>query len=227
MKTKKYYILPLILLCTLKSFSQDDFKDYKFGVNTGITYSNMIGDGIVKNSWINGISYVNNPASDKYIVGKKFGIELEKGVSKIFSWGVALNYEEKGCKIPIVGNADANIRLRYLVIPATIESNFKYFYLQAGLYCGTLLIAKDYGTVLLNGKEYNYNGNFDRYSLFDLGALFSIGINIPFENESVLKFGLKGNWNLNGVERRGMTPKQDKFYNQSYCFEIRYLYKFK
>jgi hypothetical protein len=142
MKYRRYFHGLLIILISLNSFGQEPDKELKTNINTGFTYSNMIGKGIVNSSWINGYPpdcYTNYSASNDYITGLSFGVGILKDINKSFSYCFGLDYEEKGCKIPITHfsyliesggfhelvqqetNMKSNIRLKYLVIPAKME----------------------------------------------------------------------------------------------------------
>ena len=118
-----------------------------------MTCSNTIGEGIVEDSWINGYPpdcYTNSSASIDFILGKKFGIGFINDFNKTFSIGLDLNYEEKGCKIPITRlsyltssngtyelvqkevNEKSNIKLKYLVLPIEKSVNHVSLKLSEG-----------------------------------------------------------------------------------------------
>ena len=226
---------------SVNSYGQENEKDLRFSINWGIMYSNTIGKGIVEDSWINGYPpdcYTNSSASDDFIVGKKFGIGLNKDLTKTFSIGVDLNYEEKGCKIPITHlsyltssngsyelveqdiDEKSNIRLKYLVLPLKLETRFKMIYFQSGIYCGILLDADEYGEI--NGIDFK-NDPDSRYALMDIGVLVGLGARIPLTNKNIIKFGLNGNWNITGNDTRGMIPGYKyHWYNQSFNLEIKF-----
>lgn len=240
----------LILFFSIGSYGQEIDNGLRLNFNLGPTYSNMIGKGIIENSWINGYPpdcYTNGSASDNFILGKKIGMGIIKDINKTFSFGIDLNYEEKGCRIPITYisylteingslerirkyvNEKSNIKLKYLIIPMTLETKFKIFYIQTGFYSGILLDADDYGTIRIDNQELGFERDKDgRYFLFDIGILFGTGIIIPISDKNTLKFGVNGNWNVTGNDGRGMTPRYKyHWYNQSYNFEIRYERKIK
>ncbi len=238
LKTIMYFVLVLI---SISSYGQENKKEMRFSINVGITYSNMFGKGIIKDSWIHGYPpdcYTNGSASDKFILGKKIGIGVTKELNKTFSIGLDLNYEEKGCIIPITnlsystGSNDSyklvqkevdentNIKLKYLVIPLKLETIFKIFYLQSGIYTGILLDADDYGEI--DGVKFERDKD-GRYSFFDLGLLVGFGTNISLSEKTFLRIGVNGNWNITGNDGRGMQPKyKHHWYNQSFNLEMKF-----
>ncbi|MEN8225945.1 MAG: outer membrane beta-barrel protein [Bacteroidota bacterium] len=245
---KHIFLFPLLglifMLPTTASRGQEN-KDLRLCINAGITYSNTIGKGTVDDSWINGYPpdcYTNSSAGKDFLMGKKFGIGLLKELNKIFSVGFDLNYEEKGCKIPITHlsyvahingsfqniskevDERSSIRLKYIVLPIKFEARHKMLYFQSGLYTGVLIDADDYGKINVDGQEFEFNRDKDsRYSRVDVGVLISTGVAVPISEKDILKFGLSGNWNLTGNESRGMIPGyKDDWYNQSFSFEIRF-----
>lgn len=241
MKKQKTLINLLLVLISISTYGQESNKEIRLSINTGITYSNMIGKGIVEESWINGYPpdcYTNSSASDVFKLGKKFGIGLIKDLNKTFSVGLDLNYEEKGCKIPITHlsyltssngsyelveqevNEKSNIKLKYLTLPFILETRYKMIYLQSGIYGGILLDADDSGKI--NGVDYERDKD-GRYSLLDLGVLIGLGTRIPISEKNIVKVGLNGNWNLTGNDSRGMTPGYKyHWYNQSFNFELKF-----
>ena len=241
MKKQRHIIIFLFVLIPIATYGQESNKAIRFSINAGMTYSNTIGKGIVEDSWINGYPpdcYTNSSAGDDFIFGKKFGIGLIKDLNKTFSIGLDLNYEEKGCKIPITHlsylinsngsyelvqqevDEKSNIKLKYLVLPFKLETRFKMFYLQYGIYGGILLDADDYGEI--DGIDFERDKD-GRYSLLDLGVLVGLGTRIPLSDKNIVKIGVNGNWNITGNETRGMIPGYKyHWYNQSFNFEIKF-----
>lgn len=241
MKNLKTIIYLLLVLISISTYGQESNKELRFSINAGMTYSNMIGKGIVEDSWINGYPpdcYTNSSASDLFILGKKFGIGLIKDLNKTFSIGLDLNYEEKGCKIPITHlsyltstngsyelverevDEKSSIKLKYLTLPFKLETRFKTIYFQSGIYGGVLLDADDYGEI--DGIDFERDKD-SRYSLLDLGVLVGLGARIPLSDKNIVKIGVNGNWNLTGTESRGMTPGYKyHWYNQSFNLEIKF-----
>lgn len=234
-------IIFLLVIISITTYGQESNKAIRFSINAGMTYSNTIGKGIVENSWINGYPpdcYTNSSASDDFIFGKKFGIGLIKDLNKTFSIGFDLNYEEKGCKIPITHlsylistngsyelverevDEKSSIKLKYLVLPFKLETRFKTIYFQSGIYGGILLDADDYGKI--DGIDFERDKD-GRYSLLDLGVLVGLGARIPLSDRNIVKIGVNGNWNITGNESRGMIPGYKyRWYNQSYNLEIKF-----
>lgn len=203
-----------------------------FSINAGISFSNTIGKGTVDESFLNGNppdSYTNSSAGRNFIIGKKFGIGLIKDLNKKFSIGLDVNYEEKGCRIPISniwyhGTSEAvdehsNIKLKYIVLPLKLETRFKLIYIESGIYAGILLDADDYGTI--NGVRFERDKD-SRYSLLDIGVLLGIGKRIPLSDNNTIQLGINGNWNITGNDGRSMTPGYDHWYNQSFNLEVRF-----
>jgi hypothetical protein len=240
----------IIILITSKAIGQVENECLRLNFNTGITCSNTIGKGIVDSSWINGYPpdcYTNSSASNDFIIGKKFGIGLSRVIDKIFSIGIDINYEEKGCKIPITHisylintngtyklveqkiDEKSKIKLKYFVIPIKLETRFKFFYINSGIYTGLMFDSDDYGKLTINNQEIKFKRDNDgRYSLLDFGVLFGTGVSIPIAEKNNIKFGLTGNWNITGNDGRGMTPGYKyHWYNQSFNFEIRFERKIK
>lgn len=234
-------IIFLLVIISITSYGQESNKAIRFSINAGMTYSNTIGKGIVEDSWINGYPpdcYTNSSASDDFIFGKKFGIGLIKDLNKTFSIGLDINYEEKGCKIPITHlsyltssngsyelveqevDEKSSIKLKYLVLPFKLETRFKMIYFQSGIYGGVLLDADDYGKI--DGIDFERDKD-GRYSLLDLGVLVGLGTRIPLSEKNIVKIGVNGNWNITGNDGRGMTPGYKyHWYNQSFNFEIKF-----
>lgn len=216
----------------IKSFDEGS-SELRFCLNTGLTFSNAIGKGTDNVSFLNGYPpdcYTNSSAGTHFIFGKKFGIGFIKDLNQKFSIGLDINYEEKGCRIPVTyiwhqGIAQAideksNIRLKYIVLPIRLETRFKKMYLESGIYAGVLLDADDYGTVNRIRFERDKDG---RYSLIDVGVGVGVGKRIPLSAKSILKLGFTGNWNVTGNESRGMTPGSDhNWFNQNFNLQVNY-----
>lgn len=239
---KQSNIINLILvLISISTYGQGSNKEIRLSINAGMTFSNTIGKGIDEDSWINGYPpdcYTNSSASDDFILGKKFGIGLIKDLNKTFSIGLELNYEEKGCKIPITHlsylissngtyelveqkvDEKSNIRLKYLVLPFKLETRFKMIYFQSGIYGGILLDADDFGEI--DGIDFERDKD-SRYSLLDFGLLVGLGTRIPLSDKNIVKIGVNGNWNITGNESRAMEPGYTyHWYNQTFYFEIKF-----
>jgi len=214
---------------------------WRFGINLGITYSNTIGKGTVENSMIIGEPpdcYTNSSAASGFILGKKFGIGIVNSINKTFSLSLDVNYEEKGCKIPlteisylesiqgpyILNNQKSNIRLKYISLPLKLETKFDWFYIKTGIYVGVLVDADDYGELRINDQKIKFERDKDgRYSKFDLGGIIGAGISIPLSKIDFLKFGLNGQWNILGNDPQYVSPEYWKhWYNQSFSLEIRF-----
>lgn len=232
--------LLLLLLTSIDLFGQNTETvssegynpTFRFTINTGVTLSNAIGKGTDKESNLNGYPpdcYTNGSAGTHFILGKKFGVGFIKDLNKKFSIGLDINYEEKGSRIPVSfiwydGNPLAideksNIRLKYIVLPLKLETRLKKMYLESGIYAGVLIDADDYGTI--NGIYFERDKD-GRYSRMDIGVGVGIGKRIPLSSKSILKVGIKGNWNVTNNESRGMTPGGEFWFNQSFNFEIRF-----
>lgn len=241
MKRLILYISLLLVLFVVNAFGQDGNKCLFFGIHAGLNYSNIIGAGIVENSWINGYPpdcYTNSSASNDFTMGISFGAGMRKQFNKTYSLGFDLNYEEKGCKIPLTHlsyplyengiytvieqeiSAKSNIKLKYLQVPVKIEKRFRKIYIQSGIYGGILMDADDYGKIL---GIYFERDKDSRYALLDVGVLVGFGIMLPVTTTDDIKIGLNGNWNLSGNDGRSMTPGYEHhWYNQCFNLEIRY-----
>lgn len=248
---KHFYILiPLFLSLNFNLYGQNNDEgkssnegsnDFRFRINAGMTLSNTIGKGTVEDSFINGYPpdcYTNSSAARHFIPGKKLGIGFMKDLNEKFSIGLDINYEEKGCRIPISflsyrintnGTSEliqqevdekSNIKLKYIVLPLKLETRLKKLFIESGIYSGILLDADDYGKI--NGVRFERDKD-GRYSLLDIGVVIGLGKRIPLSAKSNLILAINGNWNLTGNDGRGMIPGYGyHWYNQSFSLDVRY-----
>lgn len=241
---KKISLLFIGLFCSLLCFSQDNGIGIRLGINTGLTYSNMFGKGVSNETSVyyfyDGDGYSNRKAGKNFIPGFQGGVGINLDFNKTFSLGIDVNYEEKGCRIPIsdvkyetvnitVSDEYAKKKLRYLVLPVKMEVRYKMLYANVGVYTGVLLDADDKVNLSLGDQEVVFN-NDTRYSLIDFGATVGVGVSIPLSQKDFLKIGISGDWNLTGVDQRGMLDDisgRIPYYNQSLKFGIRYERKVK
>jgi len=162
-------------------------KGIKLNLNAGFHFSNMIGKDVQKNDNIfisaynlNTLNINDYPPLYNYecyglyaggykglLPGYKFGLGITFDVNNFFAWGFDLNFETKGCLIPIkeiitsyyititypvyTSNLEekrveasklySKIRLNYIVVPIRTEFKYKKFYCMPGMYVGFLLNA--------------------------------------------------------------------------------------
>ncbi|MDR2980304.1 MAG: hypothetical protein LBV02_07705 [Bacteroidales bacterium] len=89
-------------------------KEIKLSINAGFHLSNMIGKGVQKGDNIFISAYSTNDSPDWYecyglyaggynglLPGYKFGLGITFDMNTFFAWGFDLNFETKGCRIPI------------------------------------------------------------------------------------------------------------------------------
>jgi hypothetical protein len=98
-----------------------------------------------------------------------------------------------------------------------------------GIYTGFLLNA-------VNRTKFDYeNMPFDvrrtptnHYSLIDLGMFLNTGFCFPFLEKHFIKIGLVGEWNINGIQNRGIRGGKYSFFcNQVLGLELKYEVKIK
>ena len=269
----------LIILCILsvigKIYAQQQTpivetnsdKGIKLNINVGGHFSNMIGDVQKDDNLFLGIHNENgyfmrynayNLNAGGYsglLPGYKLGLGITFDITKNFAWGFDLNYQTKGCLIPMkelivsyyyittypvytssdevkrfsASNFHSKIRLNYLVIPVKTEFKYKKFYCMQGIYIGVLLNA-------VNTTKFDYESqNFDlrytptsHYSRIDFGVFLNTGFCFPLSKRDFIKVGLVGEWNVSGIEGRGLLGGHYSFFsNQVLGIELKYEIKVK
>jgi len=234
-------------------------KGIKLNFNAGFHFSNMIGQNVQKydNIHISAHSYgstyryeCNELYAGGYITflpGFKFGLGLTFDKTKKFSWGFDLNFETKGCLIPIkeitivsytsqvesksinASNLNSKIRLNYIVIPVRTEFKYKKFYLMPGVYTGFLLGA--FSTTKFDYENHRFNVQrrvSSHYSLIDLGVILNIGFCFPLPKNEFIKIGIVGEWNINGTKSRSLDGGSYSYFcNQVLGLELKYEFKIK
>jgi hypothetical protein len=254
---KKILVCSLILLLVISGYAQETAKGLKLSCNAGCMLSNMIGKGCVDNAEVYGglsyyTHYTNASAGRKFLAGYKFGLGIAFDFTQIISLDLDINYEEKGCLIPVNkiwlgkgsfdehGNyeedyvsvkAFSKIRLRYFVVPIKTEIRYKMFYVAPGIYTAFLVDAQDYGAFHLKNQEIIINTKRTwKYSFLDFGVLLNIGIAVPLSLNDFLKIGIGGAWNITNIKKREgkrFDVVEASFYNQSYSLEVKYERKIK
>jgi hypothetical protein len=272
----------LIILCTLgiagianaqqqvsKNEARNAAKGIKLNINAGFYFSNMIGKDVQKDDNL----FLGVHSEDGYLKyyddynlnaggykgllpGYKFGFGITFDVTKYFACGVDLNFQTKGCLIPMkelivsyyntttypiytsdievkrfpASNFHSKIKLNYIVIPIRAEFKYKKFYFTSGLYTGFLLNA-------VNTAKFDYEDrSFDlRYTLtgyyspIDFGILLNTGFCFPFLEKHFIKIGLVGEWNINGIRNNRIHDggRNSYFVNQVFGLELKYEIKIK
>ena len=229
-------------------------KGIKLNFNAGFHFSNMIGEGIEKSSYFHlhkkqFNSYtgeVGDAVCSKFLPGYKFGIGITFDKTKYFAWGFDLNFETKGCQIPIericvyddyefisCDNTSSQllstIRLNYLVLPVRFEFKYKKIYFMPGAYTGFLLKANETTKLDYENQHLDFRNDISYwYAPIDLGVFLNTGFCIPLSENNSIKIGLVGEWNVNGLRKRGLKGGVYRFYsNQVLGLELKYELKIK
>jgi hypothetical protein len=243
-------------------------KGIKLNFNAGFHFSNMIGKNVQKDDNLflfffseNGhIKYyddynLNAGGYKGLLPGCKFGVGVTFDVTKYFAWGFDLNYQTKGCRIPMrelivsyyytttypdytstcesksfpVSNVYSKIRLNYIVIPVRAEFKYKKFYFASGLYTGFLL--NSYNTTKFNFEDKHFDVRYNvssHYSRIDLGVLLNAGFCFPVSKDESIKVGFVSEWNINGGQSPSLDGgSYDYFCNQVFGLELKYELKIK
>lgn len=243
-------------------------KGIKLNFNVGFHFSNMIGKDVQKDDNLflsihseNGyIKYyddynLNAGGYKGLLPGYKFGIGVTFDVTKHFAWGFDLNYQTKGCRIPMkelvvsyyytttypdytstyesksfpLSNVHSKIRLNYIVIPIRAEFKYKKFYFASGLYTGFLLNAPNTTKFDFEDKHFDVQYNVSsHYALIDLGVLLKAGFCFPVSKNDFIKIGLASEWNINGGESPFLVGGSYSYFcNQVFGLELKYELKMK
>ena len=127
-------------------------------------------------------------------------------------------------------NFHSKIRLNYIVIPTRVEFKYKNFYLMPGIYTGFLLNAVNTTQFDYEDRTFNIRHTpTSHYSRIDFGVLLNIGYTYSFSNNTAIKAGLIGEWNVNGVDRLFFMNggRYSYFCNQVLGVELKYEIKIK
>lgn len=238
-------------------------KSIKLNFNAGFHFSNMIGKNVQKedNLFINAHSTNDSPYKYEcyglyaggyktFLPGYKFGLGVTFDKTKNFAWGFDLNFEAKGCLIPIkeiitsyytvityptytshfeqksvkASNLYSKIRLNYIVIPIRTEFKYKKIYFMPGGYTGFLLSA--FSSIEYDHEVRRFNIRHDvshHYALMDLGAFLNIGFCFPLPKHELIKIGFVGEWNISGTENRFLLGGNYSYFcNQVLGLELKY-----
>ena len=231
-------------------------KGIKLNFNAGFHLSNMIGKDVRKddNLWITKIGHENYHGTlysggyTTFLPGYKFGFGVTFDKTKNFSWGLDLNLETKGCRIPIreiiftvysgndiseerveASDLYSKIRLYYIVIPIKTEFKYKKFYVMPGAYTGFLLSALNFTNFEHNDQHFNFRYNVSsHYAFIDVGVFLNTGFCVPLPKQEFIKIGVVGQWNVHGIESRNLDGGSYSFFgNQVLGLELKYEFKVK
>jgi len=187
---------------------------------------------------------------EKSLPGYKFGLGITFDRTKNFAWGLDLNFETKGCRIPIreiifstfhydddyyreivaaPSKLHSTIRLNYIVVPIRTEFKYKKVYVMQGIYTGFLLHAANNTKFDYENQYFDFYYNVSQfYALMDLGVFLNAGLCFPLSERNSIKIGLAGAWNVSGIDARNIDGGGYSFFNnQVFGLEVKYETKIK
>lgn len=240
-------LIILLILMTNLTFAQEIKKGFSLSMKGGWTLANMYGKDAESETFLNGDSpetfYANHPASKNFKSGVNLGTLLEYRFGKRYSFGIGVNYIQKGARIKVTENWNSTDQIyenvdgriywiqNYWTIDLPIKVYFPLkqndLFLLGGLSFGHLINSKEKGNIEIFRERYKYT-NERGANKNETGFLLGFGYNHKLSNKTD-SFLIEFIWNRSFGKSYGqdMIPSPDYYYNQTFNLNIGYKFKFK
>ncbi len=238
---KLFLLLSLSFLIVNYTQAQDTKKGLNLSFKGGLTLPNQYGKDAVSETFLNGNSpetfYANNPASKGLKSGVNIGGLMEYRFNQLLSFGVGINYIQKGSKINAISYwnsdiqeyEDVNGTVKWIQNYWTLDLPLKlYFplkqnelYLLGGFTLGHLSSSKEKGNIDISGTNYEYT-NDRGANKNESGFLAGFGYNYQLSNANNLFFEFVWNRSLGKSYGSELIPIPKEYYNQTFNLSIGY-----
>jgi len=245
---KKIFLTGACLFFLLNNaFAQEIESGFELSFKSGLTLANQYGKDADSETFLNGNSpenyYANHPASNKLKAGMNIGGLIEYRFNKQISFGLGLNYIQKGSKINAdtywnseiqeFENVDGTIKWiqNYWTMDLPLKVYFPLkqneMHLLGGLTFGHLINSKEKGDIEISGNEYEYTNNRGA-NKNELGFLLGLGYNYQLPNKkNHLTFDFIWNRSFGKSYGDDLIPNSQKYYNQTFSLSMGYKFNFK
>jgi len=239
---KLIFLLLLSFLLTNLAFGQESKKGLSLAFKGGLTLANQYGKDTQSETFLNGDSpetfYANHPASKNLKNGIHFGSLLEYRFNNHLSFGLGVNYIQKGSKINVDKhwnratqeyenvNGTVNWIQNYWTADLPLKLYFPLkqneLHVLGGFTFGHLINSKEKGDIEISGINYEYTNDRGANNN-EPGFILGFGYNyvLPNKNNS-LTFEFIWNRSFGKSYGADLIPNSQKYYNQTFNLSVGY-----
>lgn len=200
----RLWLVSILLLCSMKSISQD--ANLTLSVKGGIGQTDMIGKAFEFNRF----GYNLENESFNSIYRATFCFDFTYKWNKFLNLNTGINFRKKGFKIDsdlwdqngnTVGNATTLFQHNYLTLPMRVEINTGKrlnFSFSVGPYIG-LLLKSSSDTEISTIGQIDPSDITKEYKPIDLGLSSSIGLKYPVSEKVLIAFSITNEFGLSDI----------------------------